>query len=139
MVFCTAGAIATLLIGVSGQTLAQYHPPPQVYPRQALPPSVNADELPPLNAPVGEEDPRPPVGVGPPYQPSPGARYEQGTAAQPADPALLPPAGSPGYEGVQPQDYGRPAGADAYYGLAGTIRPSICGSDNTVATQREAR
>jgi lipoprotein-anchoring transpeptidase ErfK/SrfK len=138
MVFCTAGAIATLLIGVSGQTLAQYHPPPQVYPRQALPPSVNADELPPLNAPVGQEDPRPPVGVGPPYQPSPGARYEQGTAAQPADPALLPPAGGPGYESVQPQDYGRPAAADPYYGLHGTIPPSLPGSAKQDAIREEA-
>src|ERR1700730_16722873 len=116
MVFCTAGAIASLLIGVSGQTLAQYHPPPQVYPRQALPPSVNADELPPLNAPVGQEDPRPPVGGGPPYQPSPRARYES----------------------AQPQACGRPAAADPYYGLHGTIPPSLPGSAKQDAIREEA-
>jgi hypothetical protein len=51
MVFRTAGAIATVLIGVTGQALAQYYPPPQPDPRQPLPPTVIADELPPLNAP----------------------------------------------------------------------------------------
>ena len=43
MVFRTVGAIATALIGVSGQALAQYYPPHQAYPRQPLPPAVNAD------------------------------------------------------------------------------------------------
>ena len=52
MVFRTVGAIATALIGVSGQALAQYYPPHQAYPRQPLPPAVNADELPSLNAPA---------------------------------------------------------------------------------------
>jgi lipoprotein-anchoring transpeptidase ErfK/SrfK len=52
MVFRTAGAIATVLIGVTGQALAQYYPPPQAYPRPPVPPTVNTDELPPLNAPV---------------------------------------------------------------------------------------
>ena len=81
MVFRTAGAIATVLIGVTGQALAQYYPPPQPDPRQPLPPTVIADELPPLNAPVVQGDLLPPVGVGPAYQPPPGARYQQGTAA----------------------------------------------------------
>ncbi len=68
MVFRTAGAIATLLIGLDsagGEALAQYYPPPQGYPTQAypppqgypsrrpLPPVADADDdVPPLNAPV---------------------------------------------------------------------------------------
>jgi hypothetical protein len=40
MVFRTAGAIATVLIGVTGQALAQYYPPPQAYPRPPVPPST---------------------------------------------------------------------------------------------------
>ena len=61
MVFRTVGAIATALIGVSGQALAQYYPPHQAYPRQPLPPAVNADELPSLNAPAVQDHPLPPV------------------------------------------------------------------------------
>jgi hypothetical protein len=73
MVFRTAGAIATLLIGLGsagGQALAQYYPPPRTYPpqayppaqgyrpQQALPPMADADaddDTPPLNAPVLQE------------------------------------------------------------------------------------
>ena len=130
MVFRTAGAIATVLIGVTGQALAQYYPPPQPDPRQPLPPTVIADELPPLNAPVVQGDLLPPVGVGPSYQPPPGARYQQGTAAYPADPA-------PGYESVQPQDYG-PAPTGAYYGLRGAIPPGPPGSAKQDAIREEA-
>ena len=79
MVFRTAGAIATVLIGVTGQALAQYYPPPQAYPRPPVPPTVNTDELPPLNAPVVQGDLLPPVGVGPAYQAMPGARDQSGT------------------------------------------------------------
>ena len=67
MLFRT-GSIATLLIGLSGYAVAQYYPPPQAYPRQPLPPAVNAEELPPLKAPVAQGDPLPPVGVGPASQ-----------------------------------------------------------------------
>jgi lipoprotein-anchoring transpeptidase ErfK/SrfK len=137
MVFRTAGAIATVLIGVTGQALAQIYPPPQAYPRQPLPPTVNANELPPLNAPVVQGDLLPPVGVGPAYQQPPGARYQQGTAAHPADAALRPPAGSPGYESVQPQDYG-PAAAGAYNGLRGPIPPGPPASAKQDAIREEA-
>jgi hypothetical protein len=40
MVFRTAGAIATVLIGVTGQALAQYYPPPQAYPRPPVPRAI---------------------------------------------------------------------------------------------------
>jgi hypothetical protein len=95
MVFRTAGAIATVLIGVTGQALAQYYPPPQAYPRPPVPPTVNTDELPSLNAPVVQGDLLPPVGVGPAYQAMPGARDQSGTGGYPADTGPLPPAGSP--------------------------------------------
>jgi hypothetical protein len=55
MVFRTVGAIATARIGVSGQALA----PHQAYPCQPLPPAVNADELPSLNAPAWRHSARP--------------------------------------------------------------------------------
>src|SRR5437764_28894 len=103
-----AGAIATVLIGVTGQALAQSYPPPQAYPRQPLPPMVNVDELPPLNAPVLQGDLLPPVGVGPAHQPPPSVRYQQGSA--------------PNDESVQPQDY-RQSAAGTYYSLRGAIPP----------------
>src|SRR5437660_1479893 len=79
MVFRTASAIATLLIGLGeagGQALAQYYPPAQTYPpqgypqgyppRQPLPPAADGDDdAPPINAPVVQGPPLPPVGVGP--------------------------------------------------------------------------
>jgi lipoprotein-anchoring transpeptidase ErfK/SrfK len=136
MVFRTAGAIATVLINLSGQALAQYYPPPQAYPRPPVPHSVTADELPALNAPVVQGDPLPPVGVGPAYQPMPGARYQPGTGGYPADTGPLPPAGSPGYQSVQPQDYG-PATANPY-GLRGVIPPGPPGSAKQDAIREEA-
>jgi lipoprotein-anchoring transpeptidase ErfK/SrfK len=128
MVFRTAGAIAALLIGLGRQGLAQYYPPPQAYPpqsprqayspRQPLPPIVDAqDQLPPLNAPVVQGDPLPPVGVGPAYQP--------------------PPAGSQGYQTVQPEDYG-PTGARPYYGVPGAIPPGPPASAKQDAIREEA-
>jgi lipoprotein-anchoring transpeptidase ErfK/SrfK len=135
MVFRTAGAIATVLINLSGQALAQYYPPPQAYPRQPVPHSVTADELPALNAPVVQGDPLPPVGVGPAYQPMPGARYQPGTGGYPADAGPLPP-GSPGYQSVQPQDYG-PATANPY-GLRGGIPPGPPGSAKQDAIREDA-
>jgi hypothetical protein len=116
-----------------GQALAQYYPPHQAYPRQPLPPAVNADELPSLNAPAVQDHPLPPVGVGPAYQPLSGAPYEQGIAAPPADAVPLPPVGSPGY---QPQDCG-PAAANPY-GLRGAIPPGPPGSARQDAIREEA-
>jgi lipoprotein-anchoring transpeptidase ErfK/SrfK len=136
MLFCT-GSIATLLIGLSGYAVAQYYPPPQAYPRQPLPPAVNAEELPSLKAPVTQGDPLPPVGVGPASQAPPSARYQMGTAAYPTDTAPLPPAGSPGHYSVQPQDYG-PAVTSPYYGPGGAIPPSPPGSAKQDAIREEA-
>lgn len=116
-----------------GQALAQYYPPHQAYPRQPLPPAVNADELPSLNAPAVQDHPLPPVGVGPAYQPLSGAPYEQGIAAPPADAVPLPPVGSPGY---QPRDCG-PAAANPY-GLRGAIPPGPPGSARQDAIREEA-
>jgi lipoprotein-anchoring transpeptidase ErfK/SrfK len=131
MIVRTVGAMATLLIGLSGHAVAQYYPPPQAYPRLPLPPAVTTENLPPLNAPVVRGDALPPVGVGPAYQPTPDGRYQQGAAAYPADAAPLPPAGSPGYQ--QPQD-GLPVGG-AYYGA---IPPGPPGSFKQDAIREEA-
>jgi hypothetical protein len=81
MVFRTAGAIVTLLIGLGsagGEALAQYYPPPQGYPTQAYPPPQEYpprqplppvadvdDDVPPINAPVLRGPALPPLGVGP--------------------------------------------------------------------------
>jgi hypothetical protein len=91
MVFRTAGALAAVLSNFSGQALAQCYPPPQAYPRPPVSPTVTADELSPLNAPVVQGDSLPPVGVGPAYQRMPGGRYQPGTGGYPADPGPLPP------------------------------------------------
>ena len=136
MVFRTAGAIATVLIGVTGQALAQYYPPPQAYPRPPVPPTANTDELPSLNAPVVQGDLLPPVGVGPAYQAMPGARDQSGTGGYPADTGPLPPAGSPGYQSVQPQDYA-PATANTY-GSRGVISPGPSDSAKQDAIREEA-
>jgi hypothetical protein len=139
MVFRTVGAIATALIGVSGQALAQYYPPHQAYPRQPLSPAVNADELPSLNAPAVQDQPLPPVGVGPAYQPLSGAPYEQGIAAPKADAVALAPVRR------QPQDYG-PAAANPYacvapFRPARPVRPDRMqyGRSHTVAAEKQPR
>ena len=112
MVFRTTGAVATLLIGLggaSGQSWAQYYPPPQAYPppqdpypqgyppRQPLPPMADANE-PRLNAPVLQ---------GPPLQPPQG--YE------------------PAATGTGP-----------YYGVPGTIPPGPAGSAEQDAILQDA-
>jgi lipoprotein-anchoring transpeptidase ErfK/SrfK len=144
MVFRTAGAVATLLIGLGasgGEALAQYYPPAQAYPApQAYPPPQG------YRPPVADADdnqlydlqgrPLPPAAVGPqatePAAPAP--RYGQGgpaypdEAAAPAPPGVyrdppqqgyreLPPQGSHGYE---------PAGAGTrpYYGSPNPNSPS---------------
>jgi hypothetical protein len=108
MVFRTVGAIATLVIGLGGaggQALAQHYPPPEAYlpqaypppqgyaPRQPLPSVGDADDdAPPLNAPVLQGPPLPPVNVGPlANEPPASTRYGPGTPAYPADAA--PPSG----------------------------------------------
>jgi lipoprotein-anchoring transpeptidase ErfK/SrfK len=112
MVFRTTGAVATLLIGLggaSGQSWAQYYPPPQAYPppqdpypqgyrpRQPLPPMADANG-PQLNAPVLR---------GPPIQPPQG--YE------------------PAATGTGP-----------YYGVPGTIPPGPAGSAEQDAILQDA-
>jgi lipoprotein-anchoring transpeptidase ErfK/SrfK len=57
MNFRTAGAVATLLLGVAGaadRATAQYYPPPQAYPPQTYPPAQNYPPYRP--APALEED-----------------------------------------------------------------------------------
>jgi hypothetical protein len=131
MVFRATAGIATLLIGLNSQAMAQYYLPAQTYPRQPLPPPVSTEDLPPLNAPFVRGDALPPVGVEPTYQSPPEGRYQQGTAGYPAEAA--PPIGGPGYQTVQPQD-GQPA-AGAYYGA---IPPGPPGSFKQDAIREEA-
>jgi lipoprotein-anchoring transpeptidase ErfK/SrfK len=147
MVFRTAGAIATLLIGLGsagGQALAQYYPPPRTYPpqayplpqgyppRQALPPVADADtddDTPPLNAPVLQGPPLPPLGAGPQWNgPPAGTRYGRGTPAYPAD-AAKPPSGvhEPAVVGTRPD-----------YGVPGAIPPGPAGSAEQDANRQEA-
>jgi lipoprotein-anchoring transpeptidase ErfK/SrfK len=112
MVFRTTGAVATLLIGLggaSGQSWAQYYPPPQAYPppqdpypqgyppRQPLPPTAEANG----------QQPNPPVLRGPPIQPPQG--YE------------------PAATGTGP-----------YYGVPGTIPPGPAGSAEQDAILQDA-
>jgi lipoprotein-anchoring transpeptidase ErfK/SrfK len=118
MVFRTAGAVVTVLIGLGSHALAQYYPPPQAYPRQPPPATVNAGELPPVKAPVVQRDLLPPVGVGPAYQPALTARYEQQTAAYPQD--------------------DRPAATGVYYGLGGAVAPGPAGSVKQDSIRKEA-
>jgi lipoprotein-anchoring transpeptidase ErfK/SrfK len=147
MVFRRAGAIATLLVGLvsaGGQALAQYYPPPRTYspqayppaqgypPRQALPPVADADTddgTPPLNAPVLQGPPLPPLGVGPQWNgPPAGTRYGRGTPAYPAD-AAKPPSGvhEPAVVGTRP-----------YYDAPGAIPPGPAGSAEQDAIRQEA-
>jgi lipoprotein-anchoring transpeptidase ErfK/SrfK len=148
MVFRRAGAVATLLIGLvrpGGEASAQYYPPPHAYPPQAhpspqgyspqqpLPPIADADDdEPPLNAPVLQGPPLPPVGVGPrANEPPAGTRYGRGTPAYPADAAQpLPDGGQEGYRSVQPRQGYEPAAAGTrpYYGVPGAIPPGPAGS-----------
>src|SRR5438034_1609072 len=118
MVFRTASAIATLLIGLGeagGQELAQYYPPAEAYPpqgypqgyppRQPLPPAADGeDDAPPINAPVMQGPPLPPVGGGPQWSEPAGNRYGRGSPAYPADTAPPPAAGGQPYRFVQPPD-----------------------------------
>jgi lipoprotein-anchoring transpeptidase ErfK/SrfK len=153
MVFRRASAIATLLIGLSGQALAQYYPPAQAYPpqvysppqghptRQPLPSVADgADDAPPINAPVVQGPSLPPIGVGPQWNgPPAGTRYRRGTPVYPADTAP-PPAGGQPYRSVQPPDgYELPVGGTRpYYAVPGAIPPGPAGSAKQDAILQEA-
>jgi hypothetical protein len=144
MVFRTAGAIATLLIGLvgpGGEASGQYYPPPHAYPPQAHPSALDDDE-PPLNAPVLQGPPLPPVGVGPrANEPPAGTRYGRGTPAYRADAAQPPPdSGQEGYRSVQPPQGYEPAAAGTrpYYGVPGAIPPGPAGSAEQDAILQDA-
>jgi lipoprotein-anchoring transpeptidase ErfK/SrfK len=157
MVFRTAGAIVTLLIGLGsagGEALAQYYPPPQGHPtqaypppqeyppRQPIPPVADADDdVPPLNAPVLQGPALPPLGVGPQWNAPPaGTRYGRGTPAYPPEAAQPPSASYQGYPSVQPSQGYEPAvaGTRPYYGAPGAIPPGPAGSAEQDAILREA-
>ena len=91
MFFRTAGAVATLLIGLAGsggQALAQYYPPPQTYPPPPAYPPAHAyppqRQLPPMN---GDDDAQY-------YEPPPVYRLPPGTTVPPE--SLDPPSGRMG-------------------------------------------
>ena len=126
MVFRTAGAITTLLIGLgmsAGDAFAQYYPPAQAYPPpQAYPPAQGYRPLPPI-ADADDNQiydlqgrPLPPAAVGPQAtEPAaPGPRY--GAPAYPDEAALPPPPGAYREPPPAPYGYERPAaGARPYY------------------------
>jgi lipoprotein-anchoring transpeptidase ErfK/SrfK len=114
MNFRTAGALATLLLGVAGigdQATAQYYPPPQAYPPQTYPPAQSYppyrpapaleedDDAPFYDPPMVQRRPLPPIGVPGPQaaDPLPGASVRSGRGAPiyPEEVELLPP--PPGY------------------------------------------
>ena len=130
MIFRTAGAIATLLLGLGGsgsQALAQFYPPPPAYPPpQAYPPPPVYTPHRPLQ-PVAEADdqiydlngrPVPPAAVAPQAsEPQPG--YGRGGPAYPEEAVIPPPpGGGQGYLPVQPPQGYEPAAAGTrpYYG-----------------------
>jgi lipoprotein-anchoring transpeptidase ErfK/SrfK len=131
MVFRTAGAVATLLIGLAGpdgQALAQYAPlPPQAYPApqgyppyRQLPPVDIDDDGSPYDRPLYDRPvygrPLPPGTVVPPesLDPPPAPRYGRLRPVPPADIEPLGPA--PGFEprGYDPRSSERydPRGQD---------------------------
>ena len=129
MVFRTAGAIATLLIGLgasAGDALAQYYPPAQAYPPpQAYPPAQGYPPYRPL-PPVADADdnqiydlqgrPLPPAAVEPA---APGVRYGRGGPVYP-DEAAVPP---PGYRDPPPQGYREQSAPQGYEPAAPPTRP----------------
>ncbi|MGE5137833.1 MAG: L,D-transpeptidase family protein [Rudaea sp.] len=122
MVRRTASAIAMLLIGldsVSGQAVAQYHPPQTYPPPQGYPSVADADDAAPaLNAPVLQGPALPPIGVAP-------------RAAEPQAGTQYPSGGGQGYRSMQsPQ-----AGTHPYYGA---IPPGPAGSAEQDAIRQEA-
>jgi lipoprotein-anchoring transpeptidase ErfK/SrfK len=151
MVFRTAGAVATLLIGLAGpggQALAQYYPPPQAYPPPPAYPPAHVyppqRQLPPMNA--DDDDPpvyRLPRGTTVPPEsldPPPG---RMGRMRPPADiePAYVPPP-PPGHlyrddlpppgavpPGVDPRGYEQAPGARPYPGVQAAPLPPPPGGD----------
>jgi lipoprotein-anchoring transpeptidase ErfK/SrfK len=114
MNFRTAGALATLLLGLAGpgdQATAQYYPPAQAYPPQTYPPQRSYppyrpapgleedDDAPFYDPPMVQRRPLPPPGVAGPQvaDPPPGAsvRAGRGTPVYPEEVELPPP--PPGY------------------------------------------
>jgi lipoprotein-anchoring transpeptidase ErfK/SrfK len=126
MIFRTAGAIATLLIGLgasAGDALAQYYPPAQAYPPpQAYPPAQGYRPLPP----VADADdnqiydlqgrPLPPAAVEPV---APGARYGRGGPVYPDEAAAPPPA----YRDPPPQGYREQSAPQGHEPAAAAMRP----------------
>src|SRR5215471_10575401 len=130
MVFRTAGAVATLLIGLGasgGEALAQYYPPAQSYPpSQAYPPPQG------YRPSVADADdnqlydlqgrPLPPAAAGPqatePVAPAP--RYGNTSPAYPDEAALPPPPGA--YRGEPPQQ-GSPSAPYGYERPAAATQP----------------
>jgi lipoprotein-anchoring transpeptidase ErfK/SrfK len=121
MVFRTAGAIATLLIGLgasAGDALAQYYPPPQAYPPPAqgyrpLPPVADADDNQIYDL---QGRPLPPAAVEPV---APGVRYGRGGPVYPDEAAVPPPA----YRDPPPQGYREQSAPQGYEPAAAATRP----------------
>jgi lipoprotein-anchoring transpeptidase ErfK/SrfK len=124
MVFRTAGAVATLLIGLgasAGDALAQYYPPAQAYPPPAqgyppyrpLPPVADADDN-----QIYDLQGRllPPAAVEPV---APGVRYGRGGPAYPDEAAVPPPA----YRDPPPQGYREQSAPQAHEPAAAATRP----------------
>jgi lipoprotein-anchoring transpeptidase ErfK/SrfK len=121
MVFRTAGAIATLLIGLgtsAGDALAQYYPPAQAYPPPAqgyrpLPPVADADDNQIYDL---QGRPLPPAAVEPV---APGARYGRGGPVYPDEAAAPPPA----YRDPPPQGYREQSAPQGHEPAAAAMRP----------------
>jgi lipoprotein-anchoring transpeptidase ErfK/SrfK len=136
MDFRTAGAIATLLIGLGasgGEALAQYYPPAQAYP-PAYPPPQGYPPYRPLPPAADADDnqlydlqgrPLPPAGVGSQAtEPAaPGVRYGRGGPVYPDEPAVPPPPGA--YREAPQQGYRElpPQGPQGYEPAAAGTRP----------------
>jgi lipoprotein-anchoring transpeptidase ErfK/SrfK len=111
--FRTAAGIATVLVGLNSKVVAQYS---QAYPREAVPPVVTTQELPPINAPAVEEGYLPSVGAGPLPSGRPPRAYQTGS-----------------YPNLSSQDYG--AGP---HDLRGAIQPGPPGSAKQDAIREQA-
>ncbi len=111
MKFRTAGAVAALLIGVTGPgdlATAQYYPPAQAYPPQSYPPVQSYppyrqapaleedDDAPFYDPPMVQRRPLPPVAGAQEPEPMPAARQGRGIPVY-ADEEVELPAPPPGY------------------------------------------
>jgi lipoprotein-anchoring transpeptidase ErfK/SrfK len=111
--FRTAAGIAIVLVGLNTEVVAQYS---EAYPREAVPPVVTTQELPPINPPAVDEGYLPAVGAGPLTSGRPPTPYQTGS-----------------YPNLSPQDYG--AGP---YDLRGAIPPGPPGSAKQDAIREQA-